>query len=107
MAKRWRLNIDRQTASRLGITPTIIDNTLYDAFGQRQISTLFTQLNQYHVVLEVPPAFRINPIDLQNIYLKSTSGAPVPMSAFTSIQTHVNSDSGKPHWTISGYHGVI
>ena len=51
-------NFDRETASRLGITPQTIDNTLYDAFGQRQISTLFTQLNQYHVILEVPPAFR-------------------------------------------------
>ena len=84
--KAMSLTIDRQTAGRLGITPSIIDNTLYDAFGQRQISTLFTQLNQYHVILEVPPAFRINPIDLQNIYLRSTTGAPVPMSAFTSYK---------------------
>ena len=84
--KAMTLTIDRQTASRLGITPTTIDNTLYDAFGQRQISTLFTQLNQYHVILEVPPAFRVNPINLQNIFLRSTSGAPVPMSAFTTFQ---------------------
>ena len=84
--KAMALTIDRQTASRLGITPTTIDNTLYDAFGQRQISTLFTQLNQYHVILEVPPAFRTNPINLQNIFLRSSTGAPVPMSAFTSFQ---------------------
>jgi multidrug efflux pump len=84
--KQLALNIDRQTASRLGITPSAIDNTLYDAFGQRQISTLFTQLNQYHVILEVPPTFRINPENLRNIYLTSTSGAAVPMSAFTTFK---------------------
>ena len=84
--KAMALNIDRQTAGRLGITPSVIDNTLYDAFGQRQISTLFTQLNQYHVIMEVPPALRVNPIDLQNIYLRSTTGNPVPMSAFTTFQ---------------------
>jgi len=80
------LNIDRQTASRLGITPQAIDATLYDAFGQRQISTLFTQLNQYHVILEVPPPFRVNPENLRDIYLKSSTGTPVPMSAFTSFK---------------------
>jgi multidrug efflux pump len=80
------LDFDRPTASRLGITPQTIDNTLYDAFGQRQISTLFTQLNQYHVILEVPPAFRVNPENLRNIYLKSVSGTPVPMSAFASYK---------------------
>ena len=53
--------IDRDTASRLGITPQTIDNTLYDAFGQRQVSTMFTQLNQYHVVLEVEPRFPAEP----------------------------------------------
>jgi multidrug efflux pump len=84
--KELSLTIDRQTAGRLGITPATIDNTLYDAFGQREISTLFTQLNQYHVVLEVPPSFRINPENLRDIYLKSTSGGSVPMSAFTSFK---------------------
>ena len=54
-------SIDRDTASRLGITPQMIDDTLYDAFGQRQVSTMFTQLNQYHVVLEVEPEFQQNP----------------------------------------------
>ena len=54
---RAKLVFDRDTASRLGITPTMIDNTLYDAYGQRQVSTMFTQLNQYHVVLEVKPGF--------------------------------------------------
>ena len=84
--KAMDLFIDRQTAGRLGITPSVIDNTLYDAFGQRQISTLFTQLNQYHVIMEVPPSFRVNPVDLQNIFLKSTTGAAVPLSAFTSYK---------------------
>ena len=57
--------IDRNTASRFGITPQIIDDTLYDAFGQRQISTMFTQLNQYHVVLEVKPDLQKNPDSLE------------------------------------------
>jgi len=65
------LGIDRQTASRLGITPQQIDNTLYDAFGQRQVSTLFTQLNQYHVVLETLPEFQKNAVRLQDIYVRT------------------------------------
>ena len=65
------LVIDRVTASRLGITPQMIDDTLYDAFGQRQISTLFTQLNQYHVVLETMPDFQKNPAKLNDIYVRS------------------------------------
>jgi multidrug efflux pump len=69
------LIIDRDTASRLGILPQAIDDTLYDAFGQRQVSTMFTQLNQYHVVLEVDPQFRVTPDDLKSIYVKSTNGA--------------------------------
>ena len=82
-----RLVIDRDTASRLGITPQTIDDTLYDAFGQRQVSTIFTQLNQYHVVLEVKPSFRQNPEDLNDIYVQI--GAPastVPLSAFTHFE---------------------
>ena len=63
------LVIDRVTASRLGITPQAIDNALYDAFGQRQISTLFTQLNQYHVILEALPDFQRNPAKLNDIYV--------------------------------------
>jgi multidrug efflux pump len=78
------LNIDRQTASRVGITAAGIDATLYDAFGQRQVSTLFTQLNQYHVILEVQPQFQVNPKNLHDIYIKSTTGGPVPLSAFTT-----------------------
>jgi multidrug efflux pump len=67
------LTIDRDTASRLGVLPADIDNTLYDAFGQRQVSTIFTQLNQYRVVMEVDPQFQQNPDALKNIYVKSSS----------------------------------
>jgi multidrug efflux pump len=81
-----RLSLDRNTASRLGITPQALDDALYDAFGQRQVSTMFTQLNQYRVVLEYDPAFRQRPEDLEHVYLKSASGGSVPLSAFTQLQ---------------------
>jgi multidrug efflux pump len=81
------LTIDRDTASRLGIFPADIDNTLYDAFGQRQVSTIFTQLNQYHVVLEVDPSFQQDPDALKNIYVRSMSGQQIPLSAFTHLET--------------------
>ena len=103
---RASVTIDRDTASRLGILPQAIDNTLYDAFGQRQVSTIFTQLNQYHVVLEVAPSFRQNPDALKDIYIRpsnavptagaptanatttsTTSGQPVPFTAFTHVQS--------------------
>jgi multidrug efflux pump len=80
------LVIDRDTASRLGILPATIDSTLYDAFGQRQISTIFTQLNQYHVVLEVNNQFAKNPDSLNSLYVSSSSGAQVPLSAFSHIE---------------------
>jgi multidrug efflux pump len=80
------LTIDRDTASRLGIFPADIDNTLYDAFGQRQVSTIFTQLNQYHVVMEVDPSFQQNPDALKNIYVHSATGQQVPLSAFTRFE---------------------
>ena len=79
--------IDRITASRLGITPLAIDNELYDAFGQRQISILFTQLNQYHLILETLPDFQKDPAMLNNIYVNSSSGGPVPLSAFTHFES--------------------
>ncbi|MCC6765072.1 MAG: multidrug efflux RND transporter permease subunit [Deltaproteobacteria bacterium] len=80
------LAIDRDTASRLGITPQMIDDTLYDAFGQRQVSTIFTQLNQYRVVLEVDPSFQRGPEALDHIYVRSTSGAAVPLASFTTVR---------------------
>jgi len=90
------LTLDRDTASRLGLTTSTIDNTLYDAFGQRQVSTMFTQVNQYHVILEVKPEFRQDPADLDQIYIvpsspavTSTSGAiaTVTSTATTSSST--------------------
>jgi multidrug efflux pump len=79
------LTIDRDTAARLGILPQAIDDTLYDAFGQRQVSTMFTQLNQYHVVLEVAPEFQKGPDSLKDIYVRSSNGTDVPLSAFTRL----------------------
>jgi multidrug efflux pump len=76
------LQIDRPTASRLGLTAQNIDDTLYDGFGQRQVSTLFTQLNQYHLIMEVLPQFRTSPANLRDIYINSSGGA-VPLSAIT------------------------
>ena len=73
------VQFDRSTASRLGITPQMIDDALYDAFGQRQVSTIFTQLNQYRVVLAVKPDFQKGPDALQNIYLRGTNGGQVPL----------------------------
>ena len=80
------LVIDRDTASRLGIDPSDIDNTLYDAFGQRQVSTIFTQLNQYHVVLEVAPNYQRNPSDFSNLYVKSATGQQVPLTALVHYE---------------------
>src|SRR6202167_5286293 len=98
--------IDRLTASRLGITPNLIDNTLYDAFGQRQVSTMFTQLNQYHVVPGVAPRFHRNPHTLDDIYIRSNTGGEVPLSAFTHFEPGaaplaVNHEGQFPAVTIS------
>jgi len=82
---RTTLAIDRATASRLGITPQAFDNTLYDAFGQRQVSTIFTQLNQYHVILEAQPDFRRDPQNLANLYVQSSGGGTVPLGTFTQL----------------------
>jgi multidrug efflux pump len=83
------LVIDRDAASRLGITAQQLDDTLYDAYGQRQISTIFTQLNQYHVVLEVDPKYQNNPRDLQHIYVHSSTGSMVPLAQFTHFEKTV------------------
>jgi multidrug efflux pump len=79
---RANLVIDRSTASRLGITTQMIDDTLYDAFGQRQVSVMYTQLNQYHVVMEVAPQFLQGPESLRDIYVVASGGKKVPLSAF-------------------------
>ena len=85
-AAQTTLVIDRVTASRLGITPATIDQTLYDAFGQRQVSTLFTQSNQYHVILETLPNFQSGPTKLQDIYVRSANGTSVPLSTFAHFE---------------------
>ncbi len=81
------LVIDRPTASRLGISPQQIDEALYDAFGQRQVSVIYTPLNQYHVVMEAAPAFWQQPDTLRDIHVLSSGGQLVPLSAFTSYKT--------------------
>ena len=85
------LLIDRDTASRFGITPQMIDDVLYDAFGQRQVSISYTLLNQYHVVMEVEPAFWENPETLRDIYVRATNGAMVPLSAFCRFERNATS----------------
>jgi multidrug efflux pump len=81
-----RVVIDRDTASRLGVTPQMIDDALYDAFGQRQISIMFTQLNQYRLVLEVKPDLRNEPRDLTSIYIKPALAGVTPLGAFTRVE---------------------
>ncbi len=84
---RAQVVIDRDTASRLGISPLVIDNTLSDAFGQAQVSTTYKELNQYHVVMEVSPQFQLDPGAFKNIYLKANTGAMVPLSAIAHIES--------------------
>jgi multidrug efflux pump len=79
------LKIDRTTATRLGVSVQDIDNALYDAFGQHQISTMFTQVNQYYIILEVLPTLQTKPEDLGNIYLMSAANEPIPLSTFTTV----------------------
>ena len=97
---------DRRTASRFGISPQLIDNTLYDAFGQRQVSTMYTGLNQYHVVMEAAPQYLEDPQFLREIYVRSPSGQQVPLSAFahyapTTAPLAVNHQGLFPAVTIS------
>jgi multidrug efflux pump len=101
-----QLVIDRDTAGRLGVAAQDVDNALYDAFGQRQVSTIYRPLNQYHVVMEVAPQFQQTTEALQNIYLRSTLGTPIPLAAFThftpsNIPLAVNHQSQFPSVTIS------
>jgi multidrug efflux pump len=101
-----RLVLDRTTAARLGITPQMLDDALYDAFGQRQISTMFTQLNQYRVVLESQPNFPRRPDDLQSVYVAPAGVGAIPLAAFTELQTgsaplSVNHQGQFPSATVS------
>jgi multidrug efflux pump len=84
---RADLSVDRDTASRLGISAQDVDDSLYSAFGQRQVSTIFTQLNQYHVVLELKPEYRRTPDALASLYVPGSDGHPVPLQAFTTLTT--------------------
>ena len=100
------LVVDRDTASRLGIPQQVIDNTLYDAFGQRQVSTMYTQLNEYHVVMEVDPRFQESTDAIQQLYVRSSRGIQVPLSAFTHFDRRtsalqVNHQGQFPAVTIS------
>jgi len=100
------LVIDRDTASRLGITPQMIDETLYDLFGQRQVSNIYTPLNQYHVVMELDPRFQDSPDALKSIYVRSSNNAEVPLNAFahfadTNTTLAVNHQGQFPAVTLS------
>jgi multidrug efflux pump len=100
------LVIDRDTASRLGVSPQIIDDALYDAFGQRQVSTIYMPLNQYHVVMEVDPKFQQDPSALQDIYVRSSNNVQVPLSSFahyenTNTTLAVNHQGPFPAITLS------
>jgi multidrug efflux pump len=100
------LTYDRDTASRLGITPQMLDNSLYEAFGQAQVSTMFTNINQYHVVLEVEPKFWQSPVNLSDVYIRAAQGKVVPLSAIAHYEANtaplaVNHQGQYPSVTIS------
>jgi hydrophobe/amphiphile efflux-1 (HAE1) family protein len=99
------VDIDRDTAARMGISPQLVDDTLYDAFGQRQVATMYTQLNQYRVVMEVKPEFAAHPDALSKLYVRGTGG-PVPLSSFarfspSSTALSVNHQGQFPAVTLS------
>ncbi len=101
-ARAVQLSIDRVTASRLGVAPTTIDNTLYDAYGQREISTLYTQLNQYHVVLETAPQWQQNPANLRDLYIQSNaSSGATGAGAATSYSSSASASAGSNALTTS------
>ncbi len=98
--------VDRDAASRMGVSPIAIDNTLYDAFGQRQVSTMYRQYNQFHVVLEVEPQYLLDPSSLNQIYVRATNGVLVPLAALAKFKTSntflsVNHQGQFPAATIS------
>ena len=101
-ARAIQLAIDRVTASRLGIAPTTIDNTLYDAYGQREISTLYTQLNQYHVILEAQPEWQLDPKKLSDLYIQSNaSSGATGAGAATSYSSSASASAGSNALTTS------
>jgi multidrug efflux pump len=94
-AAAQEVEIDRATASRFGVTPSTIDNTLYDAFGQRQINTMYTQLNQYHVILEADPKFQLDPQKLNDIYVQATTTGTVAATASNTAGSSSGAGAGK------------
>jgi multidrug efflux pump len=90
------LTIDRATAARFGITPATINNTLYDAFGQRQVNTLYTQVNQYHVILEADPKFQRNPGNLHDLYIQSAPTGSVPAVASNTAGSSAGAGAARP-----------
>ena len=119
-----KLVFDRNTASRLGITTSTIDQTLYDAYGQREVSTMFTQLNQYHVVLEVKPGFDKNPSDLSDLFIRGAAPAarrrsfdsillgvsewrPDPAQHLLSRGDDNRSHHGEPPGSVSGGYALV
>jgi multidrug efflux pump len=103
---RAQVDIDRPSAARLGVSIASVDAALYDAFGQRQVSTMYTPLNQYHVVMEVDPRFSADPSGLRDVYVRPAAGAPVPLAAMArdeaqSAPLSVNHQSQFPSTTIS------
>ena len=106
LGKEALLVIDRDTASRLGVTPTMIDDSLYNAFGQRQVTTMFTQLSQYRVILEVQPEFRNSLDDFEALYVRTTGGRATPLSSIarmqqTNVPLSINHQGQFPVVTIS------
>ena len=95
------LVIDRITASRLGIAPTTIDNTLYDAFGQRQINTMYTQLNQYHVILESEPQFQLDPNKLNHLYIQANAASGTTGAGASSSSGRGSTSAGSNALTTS------
>jgi multidrug efflux pump len=100
------LTYDRDTASRLGITPQMLDNSLYEAFGQAQVSTMYTAINQYHVVLEVEPKYWQSPVNLNDVYIRAAQGKVIPLSAIAHYEPStaplsVNHQGQYPSVTIS------
>ena len=100
------LTYDRDTASRLGITPQMLDNSLYEAFGQAQVSTMYTAINQYHVVLEVEPKYWQSPVNLDDVYIRAAQGKVIPLSAIAHYEPStaplaVNHQGQYPSVTIS------
>ena len=101
------IQYDRDTAARFGISPQLIDNTLYDAFGQRQVSTMYTALNQYHVVMEAAPEFWQNPLFLQQIYVRSPGGQQVPLERFRQVRSDHRAADGDSPGPVSGGHHFL